>query len=69
MSNQTFQVQGMTCQHCVKAVEQALAQVAGVQTVAVDLNQAQVTVDFDDTQTNAQALAQAIAEEGYSVQV
>ena len=62
--NQTFSVQGMTCGHCEKAVTQA------VQTVDP---QAQVTIDgpagkveVNSTQPR-EAIARAIAEEGYEV--
>lgn len=58
-------VKGMSCQHCVKAVTQALqAQDAQAQ-VQVELSSGQVTVQ---TQLSREATAAAIAEEGYEVQ-
>lgn len=58
-------VKGMSCQHCVKAVTQALqAQDAQAQ-VRVELSSGQVTVQ---TQLSREATAAAIAEEGYEVQ-
>ena len=42
-------VQGMTCDHCVGTVRRALEEVAGVQSAAVDLDDADqaVLVEFD----------------------
>jgi len=38
MTEQTFSVTGMTCGHCVHAVETELGALAGVTAVAVDLD-------------------------------
>ena len=38
MTAVTYQVSGMTCEHCVRAVTSELEQVAGVQEVTVALN-------------------------------
>ncbi len=60
-----IQVKGMSCQHCVKAVTQAIqAQDAQAQ-VVIDLPTAKVTVN---TTLSREATAAAIAEEGYEVQ-
>lgn len=59
----TLSVSGMSCQHCVAAVEEALRDVAGVERVEVDLGQARATVEgsgFD-----AAALRAAVADAGY----
>lgn len=61
----TYTVKGMTCDHCVKAVQQELGQVEGVTAVEVDLDQGTVTVDgsgFTDEQ-----VAAAIDEAGFDV--
>jgi len=58
----TLQIQGMTCQHCQRAVHDALSQVAGVTEVRVDLENhtAQVVGLADLNQ-----LREAIEEEGF----
>ncbi|MFZ4550960.1 MAG: heavy-metal-associated domain-containing protein [Aquabacterium sp.] len=59
-----FTVDGMSCQHCVKAVTQAIqAQDAGA-TVAIDLPSKQVTVI---TTLSREDAAVAITDEGYNV--
>lgn len=63
-STHALQVKGMSCQHCVKAITQAvLAQDAQAQ-VRVDLPSGQVSVQ---TQLSREATAAAIADEGYEV--
>ncbi len=58
-------ITGMTCGHCVKAVEKALKSVAGAENVSVDLANAKATID-GTADTNA--LIAAVAEEGYTAQ-
>lgn len=62
MSQITLDVKGMSCQHCVKAVTQALQNVAGVQEVDVSLDEARATVTGD---VDTAQLIDAIVEEGY----
>ena len=62
--NQTFIVTGMTCGHCEKAVVQALQQLDPQAQVSIDRAQNRVQVESSQPR---EALAQAIAEEGYAV--
>ena len=60
-----YRVPGMTCEHCRAAVTSELSSVAGVESVAVDLDEKLVTVrgrSLDDA-----ALRAAIDEAGYEV--
>ena len=61
-----LKIKGMSCQHCVKHVTNALQEVAGVTAVKVDLNQANATVETDGS-VGEQVLKDAIAEAGYEV--
>ena len=63
-TTQTFQVQGMTCGHCERAVTQAIQQVDPAATVQIDRASGQVLVQ---TTAAREPLAAAIAEEGYTV--
>ena len=60
----TFQVQGMTCGHCERAVVHAVRQVDTDALVKVDLATGQVIVESDKSR---EALANAIQDEGYKV--
>jgi len=62
--NQTFQVTGMTCGHCEKAVTRAIQQIDPQAEVHIDRSQNKVEVQ---SQQPREALARAIAEEGYAV--
>ena len=62
--HQTFQVTGMTCGHCERAVKTAVQQIDPQAMVTID--RAANRVDIDSA-SNRQALAQAITEEGYAV--
>jgi copper chaperone len=61
---QTFTVTGMTCGHCEKAVTQAIKSVDPQALVQIDRTQNRVEIDSTQPREH---LAQAIAEEGYSV--
>lgn len=61
---QTFNVQGMTCGHCEKAVTRALQQLDP--TAEVHIDRAANKVEVNSTQAR-DALAKAIADEGYTV--
>ena len=61
-----LKIKGMSCQHCVKHVTNALQEVAGVTAVKVDLNQANATVETDGS-VSEQVLKDAVAEAGYEV--
>ncbi len=55
-------IQGMTCGHCKKAVEDALSSVDGVSQVEVDLDAGRATVEGG----SLDAMIAAVAEEGYT---
>jgi copper chaperone len=60
----TFNVKGMSCGHCEKAVTQAIRTVDPQAQVQIDRQQERVQVQ--STQSR-EALAHAIADEGYAV--
>ncbi|MBI4405839.1 MAG: heavy-metal-associated domain-containing protein [Deltaproteobacteria bacterium] len=61
-------IKGMTCSHCVGAIQKALGKVAGVESVTVSLKEKSVTliVTNNDETTRANAEA-AIEDAGYEV--
>ena len=64
-----IKVSGMTCDHCVRAVNDELSQVPGVSDISVALNPDGVSlVSFSTTDAvNDSAIAAAIDEAGYSL--
>ena len=61
----TYRVPGMSCEHCRAAVANELSSVAGVESVAVDLDEKLVTVRGSSLEDGA--LRAAIDEAGYEV--
>ncbi len=62
----TFQVTGMTCAHCQRAVTEEISRVAGVSGVAVDLPTGTVTVSAERPVDRAD-IAAAVDEAGYAL--
>jgi copper chaperone len=62
--NQTFTVTGMTCGHCEMAVKRAVKAADPQAEVTIDRAQNKVEVQSEQSR---EALAKAIAEEGYAV--
>ncbi|MET9710177.1 heavy-metal-associated domain-containing protein [Nocardiopsis alba] len=61
----TYEVEGMTCGHCVNSVSTEIGKVSGVTDVTVDLAEGRVRVegaDFGDAEIRA-----AVEEAGYKV--
>lgn len=61
----TILVEGMSCGHCEKAVKNALGELDGVKTVAVDLESKKVEVEGENLLD--EKLKEAIEEAGYDV--
>ena len=62
--SQTFNVQGMTCGHCEKAVTKAILSLDPQAKVQIDRAKNEVVVDSAQPR---EAIATAIADEGYRV--
>ncbi len=65
MAQVTLQVSGMSCQHCVNAVETALKEIGA--SGKVDLANNAVTVDYDESKITLEQVKEAIEEQGYDV--
>lgn len=68
MENVTLNVTGMTCGHCVKAVEGSVGALNGVSEVKVSLADAQVAVSYDAAQVSVAQLKETIEEQGFDVE-
>ena len=69
MSNTTeYVVAGMTCSHCVNAVTEEVAEIAGVTEVSVDLVSGSLTV-VSETDVPFAEVERAVDEAGYTVVV
>jgi copper chaperone len=57
----------MSCEHCVKAVHNALSAIAGVKDIAVSLKDGKVSFSRDPAKAPLDAIKAAITEEGFEV--
>jgi copper chaperone CopZ len=64
MDTMNLTIEGMTCQHCVRAVRGALERIPTVEVESVDIGSA--TVRYDPQRVTEASLADAIADEGYT---
>ncbi|WP_312092591.1 copper chaperone CopZ [Niallia sp.] len=67
MENVTLKVEGMSCNHCVKAVEGSVGELAGVSTVKVNLKEGLVDVAFNANEVALETIKETIDEQGYDV--
>lgn len=66
MTTTSYEVNGMTCEHCVRAVTEEISKLAGVDGVEVDLAGGQVTVSSHSPLPEALVSA-AVDEAGYQL--
>jgi len=64
---ETLKVNGMSCSHCVNAVESSVGKLTGVSSVKVDLEAGEVTVEYDDSKTTLKEIKETIEDQGYDV--
>lgn len=57
-------IEGMSCEHCVRHVKEALKEVSGVHSVEVNLGEKSAVVELDQEVSNDQLIA-AVDEGGY----
>ena len=66
MEQKTLKVEGMSCEHCVKAVTGAISGVSGVTDVAVSLQDGTASFSYDPALAPLEAIKAAITEEGFA---
>lgn len=69
METATLVAPDISCEHCQRAIEQALGAEPGVDRVQVDITAKSVTVRFDPASTSLPVLSSRLEEEGYPVAV
>ena len=67
MERTVLRVDGMSCEHCVKAIKNAVGTLSGVARVEVDLNAKTVTVEHDPAQSPLEKIKLEIEGQGYDV--
>ncbi len=59
-----IEIDGMSCEHCVRAVTAALSSVPGVRAVSAEVGKATIV---SDAPVSRDAVSSVLAEEGYRV--
>jgi copper chaperone len=67
MTKESLKVEGMTCQHCVQTITDALEKIPGTNKVAVDLDKKEVQVDYNEEKINLQEISDKIVEVGFEL--
>jgi copper chaperone CopZ len=67
MRQATLHIEGMSCGHCLNAVNRALSAIPGLRIDALRIGRADVS--YDDTTTTTSDLETAVAEAGYRATV
>ncbi|MDR0220300.1 MAG: copper ion binding protein [Lachnospiraceae bacterium] len=67
MEKTVLNVEGMSCEHCVKAVSEAVGALTGVVNVGVDLAAGTVAVEFDPAVSPLEEIIAEIEDVGYDV--
>ncbi|MDC3412689.1 copper chaperone CopZ [Aquibacillus sp. 3ASR75-11] len=67
VATKTLDVKGMSCGHCVSAIESSVNELKGIETVNVDLSSNKVTVSYNESEVQIDKVKEAIEEAGYDV--
>lgn len=65
MGMKHYNVTGMTCEHCAKAVTEELEAIPGLEVLGVDVEKGEVTVSGENI--SDAAVSDAVEEAGYQV--
>jgi copper chaperone CopZ len=65
MSDITLKIDGMSCQHCVMGVKEAIDKIEGVSSSNVSVGNARIV--FDESKTTKVDFVKAVQDAGYKV--
>jgi copper chaperone len=67
MEKIVLKVNGMSCDHCVRAVTEELRELPSVKNINVSLKDATVALEYDPAQVSLDDIKEEITEEGFTV--
>ena len=67
MTQESLKVEGMTCQHCVETITEALGTIVGTNKITVDLDKKEVKIDYNEEETNLKEISVKIVEAGFEL--
>ena len=69
MTQTTLSVPDISCGHCKTSIEGAVSPLEGVQSAVVAIDDRNVAIDYDGSESTMKAIVNAIDEQGYEVAV
>ena len=67
MIQESLKVEGMTCQHCVETITEALGEIVGTNKVEVYLDKKEAQINYNEKETNLKEISNKIVEMGFEV--
>jgi copper chaperone len=67
MTTVVLTVPAISCEHCERAIREALTSVKGIQHLDVNITAKQVRVTYDETQVATEKMKEILRQEGYPV--
>lgn len=67
MKDITLNVEGMSCQHCVNAIETNVGKLNGVSSVKVQLDDGKVDITYDISKIELNSIKDVIEDQGYDI--
>jgi copper chaperone len=67
MKTTIMNIEGMSCQHCVQSVTDAIKKLQGVSEVDVNLESKTATVKYDESVLSTSDLSTAVENQGFDV--
>jgi copper chaperone len=67
MTTVVLSVPDISCEHCERAIRDALSPLQGIQRLVVNIPQKQVRVTYDQTLVGLDRMKEILREEGYPV--
>jgi copper chaperone len=68
MATTVLNVPDISCEHCERAITNALTPISGVRTVNVDIPGKQVHIDYDDSRVSVDQMKDVLQEQDYPVE-
>ena len=67
MEKMTLVAPDISCEHCQRAIEEALGELAGVNAVKVDIPTKSVQIDYDPQKVTLPKIEEVLVDTGYNV--
>lgn len=65
MKKVILNVQGMSCEHCVKTIEKSVGELKGVSAVKVQLESGKMDIEYNANELELVTIKERIEEQGY----